>query len=249
MSMYMNSGKDYDPNMKRILIVEDDAAISMVLKAYMKKAGFEVEQAYDGTQAMSLYERTKPVLVLLDVMLPDMEGWSVLKRIREYSACPVIMLTALGDIKNRLQGFHGGADDYISKPFMGEEVVARVQAILRRHPHVASEKTVVIGSLRINYASREVTLRGEPVCLTPRDMDLLLFLASHPNQTFDREQLIRCVWGIDYEGSDRAVDLAVKRIRQSLADWPEEEGAIMTLRRIGYQFRVKPQSCLCGQKV
>lgn len=228
--------------MKKILIVEDDAGISMVLKAYLVKSGYEAVQAYDGEQAMSLYELTKPALVLLDVMLPDMDGWSILKQIREQSACPVIMLTALGDIKNRLEGLQGGADDYISKPFIGEEVVARVQAVLRRLPHVMTEDTAIIGSLKINYVSREVTLHGQAVHLTPRDLDLLLFLASHPNQTFDREHLIQCVWGMDFEGSDRAVDLAVKRIRQSLAAWPEDEGTIITFRRIGYQFSVKPQT-------
>jgi DNA-binding response OmpR family regulator len=226
--------------MKKILIVEDEAGISMVLKAYLVKAGYAVEQAFDGEQAMAMFEQWKPSLILLDVMLPGRDGWSILKLIRERSACPVIMLTALGNVENRLQGLSGGADDYLGKPFVGEEVVARVQAVLRRLPQVMMEDMVIFGSLKIDYLSREVVLNGQSVRLTPRDLALLLFLASHPNQSFDREHLIRCVWGMDYVGSDRAVDLAVKRIRQSLIEWPEEEGELLTLRGLGYQFRVKP---------
>lgn len=224
--------------MQKVLIVEDEAGISMVLKAYLLKAGYEVEQAFDGGRAMQLFEQWKPSLVLLDVMLPTQDGWSILKWVRERSSCPIIMLTALGDIKNRLKGLNDGADDYLSKPFIGEEVVARVQAILRRAPQVTIEETVTFGSLRINYDSREICLNGVRIQLAPRDLALLLFLSSHPNQAFEREQLINSVWGIDYEGSDRAVDLAVKRIRQSLAKWPKEEGDIVTLKRVGYQFRV-----------
>ncbi len=228
--------------MKKILIVEDDTGISMVLRAFLIKAGYEVEQAYEGERAIVLFEKWKPSLVLLDVMLPDRDGWSILQQIRKQSSCPVIMLTALGDIKNRLEGLHGGADDYISKPFVGDEVVARVQAVLRRLPQVRIEDTAMIGKMKIDYASREVWFQGERVPLTPRDLDLLLFLTRHPNQTFDREHLIQCVWGIDYEGSDRAVDLAIKRIRQSLAGCTEDEGEIITFRRVGYQFRVEAHS-------
>lgn len=222
----------------KLLIVEDEASISMVLKAYLTKAGYETEQAYDGEQAIELFERAKPSLVLLDVMLPKKDGWAVLQWIREHSSCPVIMLTALGDLNYRLNGLRSGADDYLIKPFIGEEVVARVQAVLRRPPQLLTEEAAVFGGLKINYAAREVTLHGEPVHLTPRDLALLLFLAGHPNQSFDREHLIRCVWGMDYDGSDRAVDLAVKRIRQSLSRWPRDEGELVTLRGVGYKLRV-----------
>lgn len=224
--------------MEKILIVEDEASISMVLKAYLAKAGYEVEQAFDGEQAVAVFEHWKPSLVLLDVMLPKKDGWAVLQWIRDHHSCPVIMLTALGDLKNRLDGLRSGADDYLIKPFIGEEVVARVQAVLRRPPQLLTEEAAVFGGLKINYASREVTLHGEHVHLTPRDLALLLFLSSHPNQSFDREHLIRCVWGIDYDGSDRAVDLAVKRIRKSLSKWSSEEGELVTLRGVGYKFRV-----------
>lgn len=224
--------------MRKILLVEDEAGISMVLKAYLIKAGFAVEQAFDGEHAMAVFERLRPSLVLLDVMLPGRDGWAVLKMIRERSSCPVIMLTALGDVKHRVDGLQAGADDYLIKPFIGEEVVARVQAVLRRPPQLLTEEAAVMGGLKIDYGSREVTLHGRRIHLTPRDLALLLFLASHPNRSFDREHLIRCVWGMDYDGSDRAVDLAVKRIRKSLAAWPREEGELVTLRGVGYQFRV-----------
>ena len=225
--------------MNKILIVEDDAILSRVLKAYLVKAGYAVEQAYDGEAAIHAFREEKPSLVLLDVLLPNRNGWSILRAIRETSACPVIMLTALGDVEQRLKGLREGADDYLCKPFVGEEVVARVQAVLRRPPHVLTEQEAIFGQLKINYASREVTVNGEVVPLTTRDLDLLLFFSQHPNQSFSRDQLIEAVWGIDYEGSDRAVDLSVKRIRQLLGDWSEDEGEIATLRGLGYQFRVK----------
>ncbi|TBL72656.1 response regulator transcription factor [Paenibacillus thalictri] len=224
--------------MKKILIVEDEPDILMVLRAYLTKAGYTTERAYDGAQALNLFEQWKPSLVLLDIMLPDMDGWSILEYIRQKSSCPVIMLTALGNINNRLSGLNKGADDYICKPFIGEEVVARVQTVLRRMPQIKTENTTIYGSLKINLSSREATLNGSPLQLTPRDLTLLLFLADHPNQIFCREQLIRSVWGMDYDGSDRAVDIAVNRIRQSLANWPAEEGEIVTLRGIGYKLRV-----------
>lgn len=224
---------------KRILIVEDEASISMVLKAFLIKAGYAVEQAYNGEQAMSLFETWKPNLVLLDVILPFMDGWAILKRIRKQSACPVIMLTALSDINYRLEGLNNGADDYLSKPFIGEEVVARVRAVLRRLPQIATENTAIFGGLMVDFVANKVMLHGKPVHFTPRDLSLFLFLTSHPNQTFDRDQLINSVWGMDYVGSDRAVDMAVKRIRQSLAEWSAEEGDIITFKRLGYQFRVK----------
>jgi len=218
--------------------VEDDVSISMVLKAYLVKQGYAVEQAYDGEQALDMFAKGKPSLVLLDVMLPKIDGWSVLRHIRERSACPVIMLTALGDIENKLEGLTGGADDYLVKPFIGAEVVARVKAVLRRMAPVWSEEAAIFGNMRIDFAAREVSVNGQRVHLTPRDLALLLFLVRHANQSFDREQLIEQVWGIDYEGSDRAVDLAVKRIRKSLADWSSEEAELETLRGMGYKFRV-----------
>lgn len=225
--------------MKTIQIVEDEITISRVLKAYLTKNGFDVVQSYSGREAMKDYTNVQPDLVLLDVMLPDGDGWSVLESIRTLAPTPVIMLTALGDVDYRLKGLTSGADDYIAKPFIGDEVVARVQAVLRRSGPVYDTGSVrLYGDLKINRQSHTVHLKGEEITLTPRDLSVFLFLADHPNQTFTREQLIDRVWGMDYEGSDRAVDLAVKRIRKSLEEWPKEQGEIRTLRGLGYQFSV-----------
>ncbi|MDM5224710.1 response regulator transcription factor [Cytobacillus sp. NJ13] len=225
--------------MKKILVAEDELAISKVLSAYLHREGFEVLTAYDGSNALEQFFNHSPQLVILDIMMPGMDGWSVLEKIREKSACPVIMLTALGDIDYKLKGLNTGADDYISKPFIGDEVIARVNAVLRRSANVYMDEHIKqYGSLTINFDAYTIFLNGKEVSLTPRDLSLLLFLAERPNRTFTRDQLIEHVWGMDYDGSDRAVDLAVKRIRQALTDWPETEGEIRTLRGMGYQFHV-----------
>jgi DNA-binding response OmpR family regulator len=226
--------------MKKILVIEDEIAISMVLKAYLQREGFEVIQVFDGLEAVPVFEKTNPDLVLLDVMLPGKEGWDILNEIRETDMCPVIMLTALNDIDYRLSGFKSGADDYIPKPFVAEEVVARVHAVLRRTSVTAPEEHHIhqFGSLTIDDQSYLVRLNGEEINLTPRDLSLLLFFAKHPNQIFTREQLLDQVWGMDYDGSDRAVDLAIKRIRKAIDSWPSSEGEIKTLRGLGYQLSV-----------
>lgn len=223
--------------MSKILVIEDEVAISAVLKAYLVKAGFEVIQCYTGIEAVAVFVKEKPDLVLLDVMLPGKDGWTVLKEIRSINGCSVIMLTALGDVQYKLEGFEGGADDYIAKPFIGDEVVARIKAVLRRAAFIPSD-IVKFGQLEIDFKGHSVFLKGQEVGLTPRDLAVLLFLAEHPNQTFTRDQLIENVWGWEYDGSDRAVDLAVKRLRKALTDWPENEGEIKTLRGLGYQFHV-----------
>ncbi|MOA07375.1 Transcriptional regulatory protein SrrA [compost metagenome] len=219
------------------MVVEDEPAIARVLKAYLQKADFEVLLAADGQQALDIYLKVSPALILLDVMLPQIDGWEVLRRIRETSSCPIIMLTARGSIDERLSGLNNGADDYLPKPFVPEEVVARVQAVLRRPAHwTDGGKQRRFGSLSIDFLAQQVSLNGAKVTLMPRDLAVLLFLAEHPNRTFTREQLIEYVWGADYEGSDRAVDLSVKRIRQALSHWPAEQGEIRTIRGMGYQL-------------
>lgn len=223
--------------MKTILVVDDEPAISQVLKVYLQKANFHIEQVFHGHEALTKFEQVNPTLVLLDVMLPGVDGWQILKRIREISSCPVIMLTALGDVNYRLTGLRDGADDFITKPFIAEEVVARVQAVLRRTVQDQAIK-IKYGSLEIDHKAHKVTLKGIKLDFTPRDLAVLLFLSQNPNQTFTREQLIEHVWGIDYDGSDRAVDLSIKRIRKSLQNWPATEGEIKTLRGLGYQFCV-----------
>ncbi|QHS23717.1 response regulator transcription factor [Virgibacillus sp. MSP4-1] len=223
--------------MTRILIVEDEYPISQVLRAYLQKAGFDTEQVYSGDEVLDTFVRFNPSLVLLDIMLPEKDGWEILKEIRGKSSCPVIMLTALGEVNDRLTGLNEGADDYISKPFVGDEVVARVKAVLRRTEEQDSS-VQQFGRLKIDLDAHRVWLQEEEIDLRPRDLSLLLFLAEHPNKTFTREQLIEQVWGFDYEGSDRAVDLAIKRLRKALKGWPDDEGEIRTLRGLGYQLSV-----------
>ncbi|GAK42935.1 response regulator transcription factor [Paenibacillus urinalis] len=224
--------------MKKIMIVEDERAISKVLSAYLKKAGFEVNAVYDGEEAVRQLTIQVPALVILDIMLPRKNGWEVLQHIRKTSSVPVIMLTAKDGIDDKLIGLNNGADDYMSKPFIPEEVVARVNAVLRRPLGWTDneEHRRSYGCLSLDFRSQRVMLNGADVPLTPRDTSVLFFLAEHPNQTFTREQLIENIWGLDYEGSDRAVDLSIKRIRHSLSHWPKEEGDIKTLRGTGYQF-------------
>lgn len=223
--------------MPKILIIEDEFPISEVLKAYFHKEKFEVVQCFHGNQAIDLFQSSKPDVVLLDVMLPGCDGWSILQELRSLSNCPVIMLTALGDVKFRLDAFGEGADDYIPKPFHGDEVVARVKAVLKRVRANATDE-VSYGSLKINFTGHFVYIDDKLIEFTPRDLSLLLFLAKHPNQTFTREQLLEHVWGWEYEGSDRAVDLSIKRIRKGLTGWLEVDGEIRTLRGVGYQFYV-----------
>lgn len=225
--------------MQTILVVEDDAPIALLIKVYLEKAGYLVQTAADGKEALSSFLQFKPTLVLLDLMLPEKDGWAVLDEIRSQSSCPVIMITARGAVEDRLRGLNRGADDYISKPFDPDEVVARVQAVLRRPARLIEPEIFRIDSLAVDFTTRTISVRGIPVPLAPRDWDLLAFLVRHPNKVFTRDQLLDYVWGSDYNGADRAVDTAVKRIRQSLRDWPPDEGEITTIRGAGYLLRVK----------
>lgn len=219
------------------MIVEDDPAISRFLEAYIRKAGYNSVVFARGNEAVEQLLKLQPALILLDVMLPEMDGWEVLRKVRCRSACPVIMLTARGDIGDRLLGLNSGADDYITKPFEPDEVVARINAVLRRPSQaLINGDQKHYGSLRLDFKSRTVYLNGVSLSMTPKDLALLFFLAEHPNQIFHREQLIEQVWGMDYDGSDRAVDHAIKRLRQALLQLPPEEVEIRTLRGTGYQF-------------
>lgn len=227
-------------SVKKVLIVEDEISIARVIAAYLQKEQYEVVTVHDGAQAMNRFVQLQPHLVLLDIHLPGMDGWEILNLIREKNACPVIMLTALSETEHKLMGLNLGADDYITKPFVAAEVVARVNAVLRRVSTVMELKSVrYYGSLKIDFQSHEVHLNGAKVQLTPRDLSVLLLLAENPKQVFTREHLLDSVWGIDYDGSDRAVDLVVKRVRKALENWPSSEGEIRTMHRLGYQFYVQ----------
>ena len=225
--------------MKRILIAEDEVHIARVLNLYIKKDGYETLVVHDGLQALEAFDSFRPALVLLDIMMPGMNGWEVLQIIRQKHSCPVILLTSLTKTEQKLQGLSEGADDYITKPFVGEEVVARIKAVLRRTSAMLEREHIrYYGSLKVDFQSHQIYLNGAEIFLSPRDLSLFLVLAERPKQVFSREQLIEQVWGIDYEGSDRAVDLAIKRIRSALENWKSSEGEIKTMHRIGYQFMI-----------
>lgn len=224
--------------MSAILVVEDEVPIALLLKAYLERAGYRVHTAAGGEEALAVFNEVSPSLVLLDLMLPGMDGWEVLGGIRRLGSCPVIMVTARGAVEDRLKGLNQGADDYISKPFDPDEVVARVQAVLRRPASMVEPEIFRAGGLAVEFTGRTASVRGRPVTLAPRDWDLLAFLARHPNRVFTRGQLLDHVWGMDYDGGDRAVDVAVKRLRQSLRGWPPTEGEIATIRGMGYMLRV-----------
>jgi len=224
--------------MQTVLVVEDDRSIALLLKAYLEHEGFQVQVAADGEEALSRFPEINPALVLLDLMLPGKDGWTVLGEIRQQSSCPVIMVTARGAVEDRLHGFERGADDYVPKPFDPEEVVARVKAVLRRPARLVEPELVQFGTLVVNFTSHVVTVKGKMIPLAPRHWELLAFLVRHPNQVFTRDQLLDHVWGMDYEGGDRAVDVSVKRVRQLLQEWPRSEGEIVTVRGKGYLLRV-----------
>ncbi|WGU94406.1 response regulator transcription factor [Paenibacillus dendritiformis] len=225
--------------MKKILLIEDEAPIARLLQAYLAREPYEVRWDAGDGDLEGLFLSWRPDLVLLDLTLPDQDGMEILKQLRQYGSCPVIIVTARGAVPDRLRGLQEGADDYIPKPFDPEEVVARVQAVLRRSTYMADHEAVRLGSLVIDFTSCAVYLNEQAVPLIPRDWNVLAFLARRPNQCFSREQLLDSIWGIDYEGGDRAVDTTIKRLRQCLKDWPESEGAIRTLRGMGYSLHVR----------
>ncbi|TQR17554.1 response regulator transcription factor [Psychrobacillus vulpis] len=224
--------------MKRILLIEDELPIAQLLKVYLERNDFSVLHNLGEGNVIQTFFNYNPSLVLLDLMLPQNDGLDILKQIRQYGSCPVIILTARGSVPERLAGLGQGADDYITKPFDPEEVVARVQAVLRRPSHLEDNEIIRLGHLVINLTTRTAFIYDELIPLSPRDWGLLAFLGKHPNQCFNRDQLLDYVWGMNYEGADRAVDASIKRIRQHLRDWSPDEGEIKTLRGMGYVLRV-----------
>lgn len=224
--------------MKRILLIEDELPIAQILKVYLEKNDFLVTHHLGEGDVIQTYVDVSPSLVLLDLMLPQNDGLEILKQIRQYGSCPVIILTAKGSLPERLAGLGLGADDYITKPFDPEEVVARVQAVLRRSSHLEDHETISLGHLVINLTTHTASVYDESIPLSPRDWGLLAFLGQHPNQCFTRDQLLDSVWGMNYEGADRAVDASIKRLRQHLRDWSTDEGEIKTVRGTGYVLHV-----------
>ncbi len=217
-----------------ILAIDDDRNILALIEIYLKKEGFDVVTCTDGLSAVSLVREVRPALVLLDIMLPGKDGWSVLHDIRAESQTPVIMLTAKGDPADRIQGLELGADDYIPKPFNPKEMIARIKAVLRRSSPAEPEKTISLPGLTVSLENYGVTLDGRQLEMPPKEIELLYFLAAHSGKVFTREQLLEQVWGFDFFGDSRTVDVHVKRIREKLGD--THPWQLKTVWGVGYKF-------------
>ena len=225
---------------RKVLIVEDDGNIAELLHLYLEKEGFETQVAPDGGKGVELFRSFHPDLVLLDIMLPVMDGWSVLRKIRETEKTPVIMLTAKGELSDKVQGLEGGADDYITKPFEMKEVLARIHAVLRRfggEEEGNGEKKLTFDKLIINMDSYELLVDGRRVDTPPKELELLFHLAASPNRVFTRNQLLDEVWGFDYFGDSRTVDVHIKRLREKL-EGVSESWSLKTVWGVGYKFEV-----------
>ena len=225
---------------RKVLIVEDDSNIAELLHLYLEKEGFETAVAADGGKGVELFRSFRPDLVLLDIMLPVMDGWSVCRKIREESKTPIIMLTAKGETSDKVSGLEMGADDYIVKPFEMKEVLARIHAVLRRFGGEEEETTgkcLSFDKLTINLDSYELTVDGKRVDTPPKELELLYHLASSPNRVFTRNQLLDEVWGFDYFGDSRTVDVHVKRLREKL-EGISESWCLKTVWGVGYKFEV-----------
>jgi DNA-binding response OmpR family regulator len=223
----------------KIFIVDDDVNICELLRLYLEKEGFQVILGYSGSNAVEIFKNEAPSLVILDIMLPDMDGWQVCKKIRRISDIPIIMLTAKGETFDKVLGLELGADDYIVKPFEPKELVARVKAVLRRFDNKKTDvKELVFPNLTINLSTYELKVNGKEVDAPPKELELLYFLASNQNKVFTREQLLQKVWGFDYYGDSRTVDVHIKRIREKL-DPQDRNWQLKTVWGVGYKFEVK----------
>ena len=220
-----------------ILVIDDDRNILAIIEMYLKKEGYEVVTCERGDTAIDAFRKAAPSLVVLDVMLPGMDGWEVLAKLREESSVPVIMLTAKGDTTDRIQGLDLGADDYMAKPFEAKELIARIKAVMRRSAAAEEEKCVVFPNLSISLDNYSVILDGKQVEMPPKEIELLYFLASRPGKVFTREQLLEQVWGFDFFGDSRTVDVHVKRIREKLGE--RAEWQIKTVWGVGYKFEIE----------
>ena len=227
-------------NNRKILIVDDDQNICELLRLYIEKEGYSTAIANDGEQAIELFEREQPSLILLDIMLPKMDGWQVCREIRKNSDCPIIMLTAKGEVFDKILGLELGADDYVVKPFEAKEVVARIRAVLRRTGSSDEDavKEVRWDKLVINLTNYELIVNDKQVDTPPKELELLYHLASNPNKVFTRDQLLDQVWGFEYYGDSRTVDVHVKRIREKI-DGVSDKWELRTVWGVGYKFETK----------
>lgn len=227
-------------NAEKILVVDDDLNICELLRLYLEKEGYTVVIANDGASAVTMFRDESPALVLLDIMLPKLDGWQVCREIRKFSDKPIIMLTAKGEVFDRVLGLELGADDYVVKPFDTKEVVARIKAVLRRSAANAAEevKEVHYDKLSINLTNYELRVNGVQVDTPPKEMELIFHLAKNPNRVFTRDQLLDEVWGFDYYGDSRTVDVHIKRLREKL-DGVSDKWELRTVWGVGYKFETK----------
>ena len=221
----------------KIMVVDDDSNICELLRLYLEKEGFQAVVMPDGEQALAAFDAEKPDLILLDVMMPRLDGWQVCREIRKKSQCPIIMLTAKGEVFDRVLGLELGADDYVVKPFETKEVMARIRAVLRRCGLSESkkERQVEYDGLSINMENYELRVNGKAVDTPPKEMELIYHLASNPNRVLTRNQLLDEVWGFDYYGDSRTVDVHIKRLREKLEN-VSEKWSVKTVWGVGYKF-------------
>lgn len=227
----------------KILVVDDDLNICELLKLYLENDGYVVYTVNDGKQAVDMFKNKTPDLVLLDIMLPKMDGWQVCREIRKTSSVPIIMLTAKGETFDKVLGLELGADDYVVKPFDTKEVMARVKAVLRRTKGDSEatedkKKTVIYDNLEINIQNYEMKVKGVPVDTPPKELELIYHFASNPNRVYTRDQLLDEVWGFDYYGDSRTVDVHVKRLREKL-EGVSDKWCLKTVWGVGYKFETK----------
>ena len=224
---------------KSVLIIEDDGNIAELLRLYLEKDGFKVTIAVDGESGLIEFEKDRPDLVLLDIMLPLLDGWGVCRQIRTTSDVPIIMLTAKGETLDKVTGLEMGADDYIVKPFEMGELVARIHAVMRRFDKTgeSEERKLIFDNLVVDMNSFELLIRGKRIEAPPKEMELLYHLASSPNRVFTRNQLLDEVWGFDYFGDSRTVDVHIKRLREKLED-VSDKWSLKTVWGVGYKFEL-----------
>ncbi len=228
------------PN-EKILVVDDDSNICELLRLYLEKEGYAVKIVNDGVSAVNVFKQENPDLMILDIMLPKLDGWQVCREIRKFSDKPIIMLTAKGETFDKVLGLELGADDYMTKPFDTKEMVARIKAVLRRTGAAAAADTVKevnFENLSVNLTNYEMKVKGVPVDTPPKELELIYHLASNPNRVFTRDQLLDEVWGFDYYGDSRTVDVHVKRLREKL-EGVSDKWELKTVWGVGYKFETK----------
>ncbi|WP_339280756.1 response regulator transcription factor [Lysinibacillus sp. FSL P2-0066] len=223
--------------MTKLLVVDDDAHIRELVKVFLQNEGLEVIEAIDGVDALSKLDTEKVDMVVMDIMMPNMDGWALCEEIRSFNTdLPILMLTAKGETSQKIKGFHLGTDDYLVKPFEPAELIVRVKSILKRY-RISLSQVVEAGNVKLNRLTHEVEMNGETILLRLKEFELLFTLASYVGKTFSREQLIEEIWGYDYEGDERTVDVHIKRIRER---FPQETSGfvIRTIRGLGYRLEL-----------